>query len=145
MNTHYSHPQPEMQVYERHPLKAHPIIINKNREGTHQQQIFATGLSYYCYHGSLEQVMRIIATGKANPHQGSNDGKRLRPIHYACFSGNLELVKYLVEELNLELSSTKVKNLVYDLGINKKVGKMSPIDYAILSGNQDLVDYLSDK
>ncbi|WP_349968545.1 ankyrin repeat domain-containing protein [Wolbachia endosymbiont of Armadillidium arcangelii] len=52
------------------------------------------------------------------------------PLHYAAKSGNLELVKYLVEEKGADVNARDMSN-------------KTPIRYAAESGNLDLVKYFA--
>jgi len=79
-----------------------------------------------CKRGDLKTVKFYISNGCNLNYQSYNYET---PLLYACLSGNVDTVKYLIEEkdLNSQHQGYKMK---------------TPLSYACLSGNLDLVKYL---
>lgn len=97
------------------------VDIAVNNEYGGENLINASRIDYYCYHGNIDGVIREISDGE-KPFTFNYMG--VGAIHYACFSGNLDLVKFLVE-IGVPLSNTK--------------NGMSPLNFA---RNKQVANYL---
>lgn len=57
------------------------------------------------------------------------------PLHLACKSGNMDVVKYFVEEMQLDPNEPK----------DPKTKKVNPLSIAVARGHYDLSQYLVSK
>ena len=63
-----------------------------------------TSLHWACHKNQLEIVTFLTSKPECNHEAGDKDGNR--PLHIACmFSGNVELVRYLVEEVGCDINA----------------------------------------
>ena len=79
-----------------------------------------------CEGGDFNKVFKLIKAGQ-DPNYTLQ--RSLKPLHYAAFHGNLEVVRTLVEEHGCNPRSA---------GMNK----CTPLHYACYGGHQDVVKYL---
>jgi len=113
-------------VMTKNVLDIHTVVTNAN-QGV---------LSAACEKGKLEAVKFLceeakvdpLGTGKETYQEGSYP-----PLHSAILSGNLNVVKYLVEQANVSIEYTK------------KEGQMKPLLFAAFHGKTESVEYLLDK
>jgi DNA-binding response OmpR family regulator len=87
-----------------------------------------TPLMATCYLGELEQVQSLIEGG-GDPRLKAKNGKTL--VHFAAFSGNPDLVEYLVKEQGLKTN-------------DRDLEKREPMFDAIKGDNADVVQKLID-
>ena len=87
-----------------------------------------TSLHWACEKNQLEIVKFLTSKQECSLEAGDKDGNR--PLHLACgFSGNVELVRYLVEVVGCDINS-------------KTVNGKFPLKIALNKKNFDLVKYL---
>ena len=64
-----------------------------------------------------------------NANWEAEDGEKMSPIFYAIQSGNLEVVKYLVEEIKVNIEKRDIQS-------------RTPIYWACTNGDFTIIDYL---
>lgn len=65
------------------------------------------------YIGNLSRLAPLYLEHKANGSQDPLDALKRSPLHYACLAGNIDCIRYLVEEgadLNLKVRIDILKN-----------------------------------
>jgi len=93
----------------------------RNKEGV-------TPLMATCFLGELDQVKHLLSVG-GDPSLKAKNGKTL--VHFAAFSGNPELIEFLVSEQGLRTS-------------DRDLGKREPMYDAIKGDNAEVVQMLID-
>ena len=59
-----------------------------------------------CERGDFNLAVRILSSEDFDPQSLSlNDGEGLTPLHYACRSGNVQLVRILIEKYHCDPES----------------------------------------
>jgi len=81
-----------------------------------------------CEKGDFEKVFELIKAGQDPKYALPWDQTR-KPLHYAAFHGNLEVVRTLVEEYGCNPRSADKNNF-------------TPLHYACYGGHKDVVKYL---
>ena len=84
----------------------------------------------------LSLVKCFVGSGQVDPL--CLDGQKLTPLHYACTTGNLKIVEYLIDEARKVEPIESVVNIVSPFDGN------SLLHYAALSGNLDIVKLLAE-
>ena len=85
-------------------------------------------LHFAAYGGKLETVEYLIQ--KRGYHPMIRDSKNRTPLHSACKKGNLNVVKYLVE------------NCEIDISCRNNTSHVTPLDMAAEKGHMQVVQYL---
>ena len=80
-----------------------------------------------CEEDDFEKVFELIKAGQDPRHAVSE--KKRKPLHYAAFHGNLEVVRTLVEEYGCNPQS-------------RDDNSYTPLHYACYGGHKDVVKYL---
>jgi len=103
------------------------------------------GLEGACKRGSLRGVQMILEDVRNidGPHSvGITNG--CPPLHFACAYGNLDIVKWLVEEKGADVNNIYHKRMSIGRG-SRKQQKLIPLYVACEHGKDEIVQYLLEK
>ena len=92
-----------------------------------------TLLHLAAYGGKLDIVQHLIQRRKYNPMIRDKDEKT--PLHSACVNGELKVVKYLLEECEVEISNCDNRYQESPLGSAAKCGQMKVVKYLVEERN----------
>ncbi|XP_064390768.1 uncharacterized protein LOC135338524 [Halichondria panicea] len=97
-----------------------------------------TPLHHACYRGHLKCVQLLMATGQCDLGAVNNSG--LTPLGMAVRWWNLDTIKYLITECNVNINGAVTSDGLTPLGLAVREGKLDTIKYLITEYNVDVND-----
>ena len=95
------------------------------------QGVEMSQLHTVCQEGNLARALELIEENPGSVSLQNESGDT--PLHVACKTGKLDLVKVLIEAGNIDVISVTDKN------------RRSPVSYACSQGHADIVEFLTEK
>jgi ankyrin repeat protein len=106
---------------------------HQEQEEEEHQEPDVVSLNDACEAGDLEQVKMIVEAPEMEVDLGEIDGVGWTPLHFAVHGGNVDVVRYLIDDKGADLDSI----------LGTREGQEA-LNFAIKDGHQGIVKYLAD-